>query len=497
MTTTLLRRLSLVLLLPCLAVCLASADCYVTLLHFNDLHGYLQPVGKPEASVGGLARIATLVREVRGWNDAHGNDTLFFEAGDILQGTPLSMVFQGEPEVRCLNLMGLQAMCIGNHEFDFGQDNFHRLVALAKFPILSANIYVKDTGRRLAPPYILFTLRDGTRAAAFGLTSRDTAVETLPKNVVGLEFTDPVTEAQALLAELTPQAKFLIAISHIGYENDLLLAKANPELDVIVGAHSHTRLDAPTRVGKTLIVQAESYGKYLGQLDMFVSGGEVLRYRGFLRPIDQRISAAPDVERLVEEYASQLAVRLREPVGFATVDLDGERDHVRSAETNLGNLICDMFREYARAEICLLNAGGIRASLPTGPITVGDILKVMPFSNFLATKQVTGEQLWRTLERAAQVERPSGAFLQVSGLSLVIEGNTLREVKVGDQPLDRDRTYLLLSSEFLLAGGDGYAMLKEGAPPVSLGYADNAVVTQMWRERGTVSPKVEGRILIK
>jgi len=497
MATTHLRRFSVLLLATGLAACLASADCYVTLLHFNDLHGYLQPVGKPEASVGGLARIATLVREVRAWNDAHGNDTLFFEAGDILQGTPLSMVFQGEPDVHCLNLMGLQAMCPGNHEFDFGQDNLRRLVALAKFPILSANIYVKDTGMRFAPPYILFALRDGTRAAAFGLTSRDTAVETLPKNVVGLEFTNPVAEAQALLGELAPKADFLIAVSHIGYENDLALARACPELDVIVGAHSHTRLDTPTRVGKTLIVQAESYGKYLGQLDMFVSGGDVLRYRGFLRPIDQRIPSAPDVERLIAQYASQLEVRLREPVGFAAVDLDGERDRVRSAETNLGNLICDMFREYARAEICLLNAGGIRASLPAGPITVGDILKVVPFGNLLATKQVTGEQLWRTLERAAQVERPSGAFLQVSGLSMVIEGNALREVRIGEQPLDRNRTYLLVSSEFLLAGGDGYAMLKEGAPSVSLGYTDNAVVTEQWRERGTVSPQVEGRIVIK
>ncbi len=497
MPRTRLRLPLYLLLLTCFALPPLSGDCYVTLLHFNDFHGYLQPVGKPEANVGGLARMATLVREVRAWNDAHGHDTLFYSAGDILQGTPLSMVFQGEPEVRCLNLMGLQAMCLGNHEFDFGQDNLRRLMALARFPFLSANIYVKETGKHLTSPYILFTLRDGTRAAAFGLTSHDTPVETLPKNVAGLEFTDPIAEAQTLVRELSPRADFLIALSHLNHANDLLLAKACPELDVIVGAHCHTRLDAPVRVGRTLILQAESYGKYLGQLDMFVSGGDVVRYRGFLRTLDQRVPSAPDIEAIVQQYAQQLQVRLREPVGAAAVDLDGERDHVRSAETNLGNLICDMFRDYARAEVCLINAGGIRASLPAGPITVGDILTVVPFGNLIATKQVTGDQLWRTLERAAQVERPSGAFLQVSGLTMVIEGNTLREVQVGGQPLDRNRTYLLVTSEFLLAGGDGYAMLKEGTAPVSLGYADNAVVTQMWRERGTVSPKVEGRIVIK
>ena len=469
----------------------------MSLLHFNDFHGYLQPVGKPEANVGGLARLATLAREVRAWNHAHGNDTLLLEAGDILQGTPLSVFYQGEPDVRCLNLMGLQAMCVGNHEFDFGQDNFRRLAALAKFPILSANIYVRDTGRRFAPPYLLFTLRDGTRAAAFGLTSRDTPVETLPSNVRGLDFTDPLTEAQAVLRELPPEVTFLIALSHLGYENDQALARACPELDVIVGAHSHTRLASPTRVGKTLIVQAESYGKYLGQLDMLVSQGEVVRYRGFLRTVNQTVPAAPDLEAIIEQYAGKLESRLREPVGNAAVDLDGERDHVRSGETNLGNLVCDLYRDYARTELCLVNAGSIRASLPAGPITVGDILTVAPFGNRLATKQVTGDQLWRALERAAAQDRPAGAFPQVSGMSLVIEGQTLREVRIAGQPLDRARTYSLVSSEFLLAGGDGYAALQEGAVAVPLPLSDNEALLAQWRLRGTVNPRVEGRIVIK
>lgn len=497
MDTTRLRLLLLAVFLVSVVASFASADVYVTILHFNDFHGYLQPVGPPDASVGGLARIATAAREVRAWNDDHDNDTLFFEAGDILQGTPLSMFYQGAPDVCCLNLMDLDAMCIGNHEFDYGQDNLQRLVTLAQFPILSANIYVRDTDQRLAPAYYLFTLRDGTRGAVFGLTSRDTPVETLPSNVKGLEFTDPLAEAKKVLAELPADVTFLIALSHIGYENDVPLAEACPELDVIVGAHSHTKLERPTRVGKTLIVQAESYGKYLGQLDMLVSQGEVVRYRGFLRAINQTIPEAPDVAAIVEAHAARLESTLREPVGVAAVDLQGERDIVRSSETNLANLVCDLYREYARAEICLINAGAVRASLPAGPITVGDVLKVAPFGNKLAVKDVTGDQLWRALERAASLERPAGGFPQVSGMALVIEGQTLREVKIAGEPLDRQRTYRLVSSEFLLAGGDGYAALKEGAEATPLELLDNEAIIAQWRLRGTVSPRVEGRIVIR
>lgn len=374
------------------------ADSYVTILHFNDLHGYLQPVESGGRSVGGLARLATAVRGVRQWNDEHHNLTLLLEAGDILQGTPLSMAYEGEPDVLCLNRMGLDAMCVGNHEFDFGQDNLQRLRALAEFPLLSANIYVAATGERLAPAVLPFSLPDGTPGVAFGLTTASVAEETLPANFAGLRITDPVAECRSLLTELRGQADFLVALTHLGYEEDLALAQACPELDVIIGGHSHTRVEPPTRVGKTLVCQAESYGRYLGQLDMFVSGGEVVRYRGFLRPMDETVDGDPALEALINSYAEKLTGRLREVIAEAAVPLNAERDEVRSGETNLGNLVTDLYREYTRADVCLVNGGGIRASIAQGPITVGDVLRVAPFSNLVAIKTVTGAQLRAVLE---------------------------------------------------------------------------------------------------
>lgn len=488
-------------LLPVLALlavlCSSGADCYFTILHFNDFHGYLEPVKSGDGTVGGIARIATAADRVEQWNRDHGNATLFVEAGDMIQGTPMSMIYQGEPDVKCLNLMDLDLMCVGNHEFDFGQDNFHRIVGMAEFGVLSANIYREADGQRLVNPWAVLPLPDGTQCAIIGLTSKDTAVETLPKNVAGLRFADPIQECRRLLDEIVGQAEFLVALSHIGYEEDLKLAEACPELDVIIGAHSHTVLERPVRVGKTLICQAGSYGRYLGQLDMLVRDGDVAKHRGFLREMNDAVPEDPKVKAVVDEYASKLEERLGQVIAQTTVDLDGERDNLRSRETNLGNLICDLLRDYTRADVCLVNAGGIRASVPAGPITVGTVLKVVPFSNRIATKRVSGDQLWRALERSASLERPAGGFFQVSGLSLVIDGNALESVMVGNEPLDRGATYTLAAPEFLLQGGDGYELLTDGEEPVYLGFTDNSIVIDTLKERGTVSPAVEGRIVIR
>ncbi len=393
--------------------------------------------------------------------------------------------------------MNLDAMCIGNHEFDFGQENFSKLEALAKFPILSANIYVEATGKRFADPCVFFTLADGTKAAAFGLTTPETAVQTSPKNVVGLNFTDPAAEANKLLAGLLKQTGLIIAVTHLGYEADLELAKAVPDIDLIVGGHTHTTVEPPTEVGKTLVCQANSYGLYLGQVDMFISGGDIARYRGFLRPINESIAPDPEVQAVVDECADELEERLSEVVATTTVLLDGEREQIRTQETNLGNLICDIIRDYAKADVCVWNGGGIRASIAAGPITVGDILTVLPFGNIVANKEVSGEELRKVLEFNASLQRPSGGFLQVSGLTMEINGNTLGKVTVAGQPLDPNKTYTLAASEFMLAGGDGYSMLATGAEPTYLGYSESAVVLEALREMGTVSPAVEGRIVIR
>jgi 5'-nucleotidase/UDP-sugar diphosphatase len=173
------------------------------------------------------------------------------------------------------------------------------------------------------------------------------------------------------------------------------------------------------------------------------------------------------------------------------------RDNVRSGETNLGNLLADILRGYAAADVGLINGGGIRASIDQGPITVEEVMMVLPFGNQLATVELTGDQLTAVLRHDAGLPRPDGGFLQVAGLSLTIRGSEVSDVKVGGEPLAPDKTYKVALPEFLLTGGNGYTMFADGADPRPLGTTISAIVVEALESMGTVSPTVEGRITVE
>jgi len=488
------RRVVFVLALVALIGVQAHSQ-YVTILHLNDLHGQLLPRDVKGGSIGGLARIATMVRETRSWNGPRGVTTLLLEAGDVLQGTPLSTVFHGEPDFTCLNMIGLDVMTIGNHEFDFGQDNLATRMKQARFPIISANVR-RANGDLLAEPYVTCPI-GGVPALIFGLTSPDTAIESDAKNVVGLQFLSPVDVARAIVAQHRAQYPIIIAVTHIGLAGDIALAKAVPDIDIIIGAHTHDALPEPIRVGNTLVCQAGSRGAYLGEVDAFFANGEIARYRGFLRQVDGATSGDPAVAKLADGYAERLGRTIKRVIARTPIPLDGEEHHVRSQETSLGDLLADLIRAYAKADVAFVNGGGIRSGIQAGPITIEDVMMVDPFGNQLATVELTGAQLLDVLRRAASLPRPDGGFLQVSGLSLTIRGTDAVGVQVAGQPLQADRTYKVAVSEFLLTGGNGYTTFAQGCDPRKLGVTMLDIVTEGLEAMGTVREPEGGRITIE
>ncbi len=488
-------RRSLVVLLAALW-CVCAQPQYVTILHFNDFHGQLLPLEVDGKSLGGMARIATMVDATRDWNDAHSTTTLLLEAGDILQGTPLSTVFHGEPDFICLNMIGVDVMTLGNHEFDFGQDNLATRTKQARFPLISANIRRAATGETLTKPHVTLDIA-GVPALIFGLTSKDTPIESNVKNMVGLEFLDPIEVAREIVSEKRADHPIIIALTHIGLEEDLKLAKAVPGIDVIIGAHSHDAVKEPIRVGDTLICQAGSKGAYLGQFDAFFEDGDVSRYRGFLREVNDTVRADPEVERVIARYADTLNERIKRVIATSKVPLNGVRDELRSGETNLGNLLADILRAYAATDVAIINGGGIRASINEGPITVEEVMMVLPFGNQLATVELTGAQLLEALKHDASLPRPDGGFLQVSGLSMTIRGAEVSNVQVDGVPLALEKTYKVAMPEFLLAGGNGYTMFEKGKDPRALGTTLSAIVVQSLEAMGTVDATVEGRIVVE
>ena len=472
----------------------------LTILYFNDIHGHLEPWkpdAKSDATIGGIARIATVVERIRRENRALRRSTVLLQAGDILQGTPLSAVYQGEPDIECFNIMGVDAMTLGNHEFDFGKSNVAKLVERADFPILSANVFWTD-GRPFARASTVVE-SNGLRVGVLGLTTAETPSTTFPTNVADLTFDDPIRAARYAVPVLEPHCDIVVALTHLGVPEDRRLAAAVPAIDVIVGGHTHAKLITPERVGNTVIVQAQDYGRFLGRLDLRIEpDGRVLTERAELIPIDASIPDSKAVAEAVDRYSGKLKDRLSMFVGTTNVLLDGDRPTVRSKETTLGNLMADLSRNAAHTDMAFINSGSLRASILPGKVTFGDILTTLPFNTVILSVKLPGRTVREILGFSASLnpEEQIGGFLQVSGVRFVIENGQAREIFVGDAPLDDDRVYTVAVPDFLLAGGDGYTMIA----PATLERIDTGIVltgllVDHLRSRGVIDAKIEGRIV--
>ncbi|HJN15057.1 MAG TPA: bifunctional UDP-sugar hydrolase/5'-nucleotidase, partial [Armatimonadota bacterium] len=338
------------LALALLLIPIAGQAQYVTILHFNDFHGHLLPKQQDDESIGGMARLATMVNETRAWNEPHNVTTLLLEAGDILQGTPLSTVFQGEPDFICLNMIGVDVMAVGNHEFDFGQENLHERMQQAVFPIVSANIEYANTMELFTEAYATTEI-EGVPALIFGVTSEDTPIESNAKNVVGLKFRNPTEVAREIVAEHGDDYPIIIALTHIGLKQDLELAEAVDGIDIIIGGHSNDVVEKPIVVGDTLVCMAGGENEYLGQLDVYFNDGDIVKHRGFLRSVDSSVPEDPEIVAVVAHYAEQLNEEIKRVVATSNVPLDGVRDNLRSGETNLGDLIADILLRFSEADV--------------------------------------------------------------------------------------------------------------------------------------------------
>lgn len=474
----------------------------LTILYFNDIHGHLEPWrpdAKSEATIGGIARIATAISRIRKENRARGRSTILLQAGDVLQGTPLSAVFQGEPDIECFNIMDVDAMTLGNHEFDFGQSNLAKLIERAKFPVLSANIFWND-GRPFARASTVVE-KDGLRIGILGLTTLETPRTTFPTNVEGLTFDDPIKAAKYAIPVLEAHCDLVVALTHIGVPDDRRLATEVPGIDVIVGGHTHAKLPTPERVGRTIIVQAQDYGRFLGRLDIRIEAdGRVLTERAELIPIDDSIPDSTQVRDAVARYSGKLKERLSSFVGTTNVLLDGDRPTVRSNETTLGNLMADLARNAAHTDLAFINSGSLRASILPGKVTFGDILTTLPFNTVVLSVKLPGRTIREMLSFSASFkpEDQIGGFLQVSGVRFVIENGQAKDIFVGDAPLDDDRVYSVALPDFLLVGGDGYGMIAPATiERIDTGIVLTGLLVDHLRDRGVIDAKIEGRIVRK
>lgn len=450
----------------------------ITIVHTNDTHS------RVEAGIG-FAKVAAKVKELKAANP----NTLVVDAGDTLHGQTFATISKGESIIKVMNAVGYDVMTPGNHDFNYGQDRLVELAGMAQFPIISANL-VKADGTTLLEPYVIKEI-GGLKIGIFGLSTPETAYKTNPKNVEGLTFANPVETANKIVAELQEkEVDAIIALAHLGIDKETVdtsyLVRDNVEgIDLIIDGHSHSTLDTIDNEGKdTKIVSTGEYNNNLGIVNLTFVDGELKTVEPsvFSNEEAAELETDADVIAIIEEVKEENKAITSVVVGKTDVELDGVREHVRGGETNLSNLITDAMLAASGADMAITNGGGIRASIDVGDITMEEIITVLPFGNYVIVKEYTGAQILAALEHGtANYPELAGSFAQVAGVTFTLDlneeaGKRVKDVKIGGQPLDLEKTYKVATNDFMAVGGDGYTMLQEGNLVVELPGLDEVLI---------------------
>lgn len=469
----------------------------ITIVHLNDIHGRVEKDTR-DGSIG-FPRLKTKLDELR----AEDPNLLLLNAGDTLHGTVLVNVTKGATMVGLMNTLGFDAMVPGNHDFNHGYERLLELRDLADFPMVGANIMKEDETSDFVP-YTIIEKIPGVKIGIFGLGTDETKFKSHPDNTKGIEFADPIETAKRIVKELKEkEVDIIIALVHLGNEGTTTVTsrevgEAVEGIDLIVDGHSHEKLNE--EVGDALLVQAGEYVKNIGIVELEIENGKISKKTASLFTYEQAQELEEDAEMLkeIEKINTENEPILSVVVGKTAVDLEGAREFVRIGETNLGNLIADAMVEATGADIGFTNGGGIRASIPAGDITVGDIMTSFPFNNFLSVIEITGSEVMEALEKGVDsYPEQAGHYPHVSGMKYKFDpskevGSRIVEVIVNNEPIDLEKTYKLVTNDFIAIGGDGYTMFI-GKPIIAEGALLSDALIEHVKALGELNPVVEGR----
>lgn len=469
----------------------------LVILHTNDTHGG----DMASADRVGTAGVAQLKKDF----EAAGADVLLLSDGDAIQGTPLVNLDKGASAITFMNAAGYDAMAPGNHEFDYGKDNLLSLKDAADFPVLSANIIDKSTGKPLFEANSVFTTASGLKVGVFGLDTPETASKANPKYVEGLTFLqgeDLYKCAQAQVDALKAEGvDVIVCLGHLGIDEgsapnrSIDVVKNVTGIDLFIDGHSHSTNDAiATAIGGSNVLNGTlivSTGTKLANVGVVTYSGGKLDF-GYVSA-GSYTGADQSVADLVSNRNTEVDAQLSQVFAKTEVNLNGERaPGVRTQETNLGDFAADAIlwqaREYFggddKVQAAFTNGGGIRASIPAGDISMKDMKTVFPFGNAVYTLDLKGSQILEMLEANTNVTPTAlGGFPQVAGMTFTIDtsttyqngdkygdttfyapadpGSRIKDVTIAGEPLDLNKTYTLATNDFTAAGGDAYYVLTQ------------------------------------
>lgn len=496
----------------------------LTIVHTNDTHGQY----KNSASTVGFEKVKAIADKE--------NADLILDAGDAFHGLPFATIEQGKSTAELLRAVGYDAVCPGNHDFNYGaaalkalgteepavktEDSEGRADKAQKnFKLLNANVVNASDGQNYFQPYMTKTVTRGeevsVKVGVFGLISPDVYSSTAPENVKDVRFDDAVEAAKKTVSKLKNDEKcdVIIALTHIGMtEKEGMLssrdiAKAVPEINVIIDGHTHAQYDEV--VGNTLIAQTGAYFSNAGIVKIFYEPDS----RKIVNTVGRVISPADaeayesnwEVSKIIEDIEARQKPVLDQVVGKTDVPLEGSAIKTYTEETNLGRVITSAYLETTGADIAFENCGGIRASIAAGDITKGSVIGVSPFGNYLVTKKITGADLKSILEKSLEMgannlkayqegkhEWPAnggGSYLQIGGMKVAYDparslDNRLVSVDIGGAPLDLDSTYTVVTNQFVASNASKYPELAVKPELNQYGASEEAVMRYITNHSG-------------
>ena len=480
----------------------ALADYELNILHINDFHSRIEAINKSDSTCsaeeagknecfGGAARLLTAINQTRDGLKSENKNVILLNAGDNFQGSLFYTTYKGATEAEVLNAMKFDAMTVGNHEFDDSDDVLATFLDKIQFPVVTANVVptaAAKIGDRIKPSIVLEV--GGQKIGIVGAVTNDTPEIANPgPNIQIAEDVAKITEAvQALKGQGVNK---IIALTHVGYPRDLAAIAKIPDVDVVVGGHTHTLLSNTVKDAagpyptwsdnpagyKVPVVQAYQYSKYLGDLKVvFDDNGMVKEASGEPILMDSKFQPDQALTSRINELKAPIEDLKKKVVGASEAVIDGDRRNCRAKECSMGNLVADAQLDRVKDQgitISIANGGGLRASIDAGEVTMGEVLTVLPFQNTIATFQLKGSDVVAALENGvSQIDDGAGRFPQVSGLKYSFDkskpaGSKISDVQVkeGDNfvPIDPNKTYGVVTNNYVRGGGDGYKVFATGA----------------------------------
>lgn len=466
------------LLLPIIILLISPLKAQeITLLYTNDIESVYEPVKafwNPEIEyIGGIPQLASLIDQERTATET----SFLLDAGDIFTGS-LSQATEGKLAFDLYSAMGYDAMAIGNHEFEYGWEKLREVMQRARFPTLNANLFYKNTDIPFAQAYSILE-KNGIRIGVIGIMGVDAFEHAIMKlHVNDLEVREPAPIVRHWVEKLQPEVDMIVVLTHQnrtapmqtdkeadpevqrGFDEDYQLAGAVEGIDMIIGGHSDHGLWKAVQHPKTgtWIGLTFGQGKYLGyaRFHLDKEKDQIELQESKLIPVNADIlKPKADVLKLIEEARAEHP-ELAEVIG--KIDKQAFRKYYR--ESNIGNLIADIFREAGQADIGIISSGSIRFDLNPGPVSIEQLLNVYPFTDHLHVVELKGSELLEVFEYSLTL--PYG-LAQLSGAELSYDSRKAKyqrliEAKVGGKAVDPDKIYTVATYSFLATGGDAYKM---------------------------------------